>query len=237
VSQAVLRGTRIELADRGCVALYSLPRGVGEFCAPSVGNPALWPGRRPSGGDEDLASQYREIHREQAYFPAEQPPPFADPRVPAAHAHPGRAGDHRCSPRQGSQAPVCLTCVLPASARLTGSDDFRLVTRKGRRAGRPRLVVHVITAEEVARAGVAASASTRIGFVVSKTVGNSVVRHRVTRRLRHLFRDRLGTVPPGCALVVRALPPAAEATSAELGKDIDSALRRLRLAVGDGGVQ
>jgi ribonuclease P protein component len=102
--------------------------------------------------------------------------------------------------------------------------------------GRPRLVVHVITAEEIARLGVAASAGTRVGFVVSKAVGNSVVRHRVTRRLRHLFRDRLGTVSPSCALVVRALPSAAEATSAELGKDIDSALRKLRITV-DGGAQ
>jgi ribonuclease P protein component len=97
--------------------------------------------------------------------------------------------------------------------------------------GRPRLVVHVITAEDVA----VPPDHTRVGFVVSKAVGNSVVRHRVTRRLRHLFRDRLGTVRPGCTLVVRALPSAAEATSAELGKDIDSALRRLRLAVGDNG--
>jgi ribonuclease P protein component len=31
------------------------------------------------------------------------------------------------------------------------------------------------------------------------------------------------------ALVVRALPPAAEASSAELGADLDSALRRLGL--------
>ena len=101
--------------------------------------------------------------------------------------------------------------------------------------GRPRLVVHAITAEEVARLGVDASADTRVGFVVSRAVGNSVVRHRVARRLRHLFRDRVGTVVPGCSLVVRALPPAAEAASADLGKDIDSALRRLRLAVGDNG--
>jgi ribonuclease P protein component len=125
--------------------------------------------------------------------------------------------------------------VLPASARLTGSDDFRLVTRKGRRAGRPRLVVHAITADEVARFGVAAVATTRVGFVVSKAVGNSVVRHRVTRRLRHLLKDRLGTVVPGCTLVVRALPSAADAASADLGNDIDAALRRLRLAVGDNG--
>lgn len=81
----------------------------------------------------------------------------------------------------------------------------------------------------------AASVDTRVGFVVSKAVGNSVVRHRVTRRLRHLVRERLGTVVPGCTLVVRALPPAAEAASAELGNDIDSALRKLRIAVGDSG--
>jgi ribonuclease P protein component len=101
--------------------------------------------------------------------------------------------------------------------------------------GRPRLVVHAITAEEIAGLGVAEPSATRVGFVVSKAVGNSVVRHRVARRLRHLLRDRLGTVRPGCTLVVRALPPAAEAASAELGKDIDSALRRLRLAIGDDG--
>ena len=105
--------------------------------------------------------------------------------------------------------------------------------------------MHAITAEEVAGFGVGTVDSTglvdlvdvdrapRIGFVVSKAVGNSVVRHRVSRRLRHLFRDRLGTVRPGCTLVVRALPPAAKAGSAELGSDIDSALRRLRLGRSD----
>jgi ribonuclease P protein component len=66
-----------------------------------------------------------------------------------------------------------------------------------------------------------------VGFVVSKAVGNSVVRHRVARRLRHLMRDRLGTLPAGCSLVVRALPAAAASTSAELGTDLDGALRRL----------
>jgi ribonuclease P protein component len=72
--------------------------------------------------------------------------------------------------------------------------------------------------------------SARVGFVVSKAVGNSVVRHRVTRRLRHLMADRIGTLPPGCALVVRALPAAAGASSSELGADLDGALRRLKLS-------
>ncbi|MBP2475527.1 ribonuclease P protein component [Crossiella equi] len=64
---------------------------------------------------------------------------------------------------------------------------------------------------------------------MSKAVGNSVVRHRVSRRLRHLVRDRLDRLPPGSALVVRALPASADATSAQLGGDLDSALRKLGL--------
>ncbi len=65
-----------------------------------------------------------------------------------------------------------------------------------------------------------------MGFVVSKAVGNAVVRHRVARQLRHLMRDRLDRFTGGTRIVVRALPPAASATSGELGKDIDSALRK-----------
>jgi ribonuclease P protein component len=40
---------------------------------------------------------------------------------------------------------------------------------------------------------------------------------------------RWGTVPHGFALVVRALPLAAEATSAQLGADLDSVFARLKL--------
>lgn len=67
---------------------------------------------------------------------------------------------------------------------------------------------------------------TRVGFVVSKAVGNAVVRHRVARRLRHVMRARLAVLPAGTLVVVRALPRAASATSDELAKDVDSALRK-----------
>jgi ribonuclease P protein component len=122
--------------------------------------------------------------------------------------------------------------VLPAAARLTRSEDFRQVTRNGRRAGGPRIVVHAVTVPP--RELVQTMAGPRVGFVVSRAVGNSVVRHRVARRLRHVLRDRLGTLPAGTSLIVRALPSAAGASSAEFGQDVDAALRRLRLT-GDGG--
>jgi ribonuclease P protein component len=59
---------------------------------------------------------------------------------------------------------------------------------------------------------------------VSKAVGGSVVRHAVTRRLRHLTAPRLEALPAGASVVVRALPPAAQASSAELAVDLDGAL-------------
>jgi ribonuclease P protein component len=130
--------------------------------------------------------------------------------------------------------------VLPATARLTRSDDFRLVTRQGRRTGGQRIVVHALIPPDPAPDMVQTNTGPRVGFVVSKAVGNSVVRHRVVRRLRHVVRDRLGTLPAGSSLIVRALPSAAAASSAELRQDFDVALRRLRLgrehdANSDGG--
>ncbi|HEX5114774.1 MAG TPA: ribonuclease P protein component [Pseudonocardiaceae bacterium] len=124
--------------------------------------------------------------------------------------------------------------MLPAAARLTSSREFGTVVRRGRRAGRPRLVLHALNVRtpEMSTPTRVGQPTARVGFVVSKAVGNSVVRHRVTRRLRHLMADRLGTLPAGCTLVVRALPASAEASSGELGADLDGALSRLKLAMG-----
>lgn len=62
------------------------------------------------------------------------------------------------------------------------------------------------------------------GFAVSRAVGTAVVRNRVKRRLRHLVASRLDRLPAGTCLVVRALPAAADASSAELESDLDAAL-------------
>jgi ribonuclease P protein component len=110
--------------------------------------------------------------------------------------------------------------VLPAPARLRRRDDFTLAVRRGRRAGRGTLVAHFL-------ASAAPELPARAGFVVGRAVGNSVVRHRTVRRLRHLVAARLDRLPAGSILVVRALPPAAAADSAALGRDLDAALSRL----------
>jgi ribonuclease P protein component len=60
-----------------------------------------------------------------------------------------------------------------------------------------------------------------IGFVVSKAVGSAVDRNKVRRRLRHLARGYLGSLPGGSLLIVRAAPRAAGACQADLAADLD----------------
>jgi ribonuclease P protein component len=63
--------------------------------------------------------------------------------------------------------------------------------------------------------------------VVGKAVGNSVVRHRVTRRLRAVVAAELHRLPASADLVVRARPEAAAAESSALREDLVAGLDRL----------
>lgn len=65
--------------------------------------------------------------------------------------------------------------------------------------------------------------STRVGFVVSKQVGNAVHRNRVKRRLRHLVL--VSPTPFMADVVVRALPQASSEPE-RLADDFASAWRR-----------
>jgi ribonuclease P protein component len=127
--------------------------------------------------------------------------------------------------------------VLPSENRLRRRQDFATAVKRGRRAGRPLLVVH-LHREGAPEGGADRNSdshphvaeglpSARAGFVVSKAVGSAVVRNLVKRRLRHLVRERLPRLPAGSLIVVRALPPAGSATYLDLEHDLDAALRRL----------
>lgn len=109
--------------------------------------------------------------------------------------------------------------MLPAPHRLRDGSAFGQAVRRGRRAGGRVVVLHLLTFGSPAPA--------QVGLVVSKAVGNAVQRNRVKRRLRHLLRDRIGRLPTGSRLVVRALPEAAAASYAGLGRELDRGLSRL----------
>ncbi len=211
---------------RTSTEIHASPRvcAVGGRCLPKFG--AGHP-RRSGHPHRDNIGEFRE----QAYVPAEQPPPSQGARFPPAHAHPRRPRHPFLAPPQGAQgtgsltpahdeptSPACV--VLPRSARLTRGEGFRSAVRAGRRAGSRSLVVHWHAAED-------SPAPVQIGFVVSKAVGNAVARNLVKRRLRNLTREHLTELPGRGVLVVRALPAAAETSYADLGRDLSRGLDRV----------
>lgn len=107
--------------------------------------------------------------------------------------------------------------MLSAANRMRAAADFAHTTRRGTKVTRGCVVVYVDSADDLSEP--------RVGLVVSKAVGNSVIRHRVSRRIRGSMRPLLTTLPTGTRVVVRALP--GSATDAGLTEHV-------RVAVADG---
>lgn len=152
----------------------------------------------------------------EAHVPAESTSAREEPWFPGPNANPRWPLNFGRTAWQGSHPTFCLT-MLPAHHRLRASRDFVHVLRAGRRGSSATVVVHALRQSD-------AKTQPRIGFAVSRAVGNSVVRHRVARRLRALIGPHLERLPPGTSIVVRALPKAAAATNDELSADLEQAL-------------
>lgn len=69
----------------------------------------------------------------------------------------------------------------------------------------------------------------RFGLIVSKAVGPAVVRHRVARRIRHVCAELRPSVVCDADVVIRALPGAGTASSAELADQVRGGLAKLDL--------
>lgn len=110
--------------------------------------------------------------------------------------------------------------MLPPTARMRRKAEFAAAIRGGRRFGRPLLVGHLAVRPD-------ADEPPKVGFVVSRAVGQAVVRNRVRRRLRHLAAGYLHSLPGGSLLVLRANPQAATARQADLAAEVDVVVRAL----------
>lgn len=103
--------------------------------------------------------------------------------------------------------------------RLRRREDFLRVQNGGRRFRRPLVTVLVAGSPE---------ARSRVGFTVSRKVGNAVVRNRVRRRLREIVRLSSSLIAARTDYVVIATAAAATAEFAPLQRDLLSALEQAR---------
>ena len=99
--------------------------------------------------------------------------------------------------------------------RLTHSADFARVREQGRSWAHPLLVLS---------AGRNELGCTLFGFIVSRRVGNAVVRNRVRRRLREVVRRHQGDFASGWDVVLVARAPIVRADFAEIERALQQLL-------------
>ena len=95
--------------------------------------------------------------------------------------------------------------------------DFNRITKTGVRINSENLVIY---------AALAGSDQPQIGFIVNKSVGGSVTRHLVTRKLRHNFAAHIKSLPSKSMLVVRVLKQQADYTN-EVSVSIEKTIAKL----------
>jgi ribonuclease P protein component len=91
--------------------------------------------------------------------------------------------------------------VLPNSARIKSSSDFARITKSGKRFSTNSLVGYLLIDKLIDKSSIQPA---RLGLIVGRSVGNSVVRNRTSRQIRHAAKTSLPSLPNGSLLVIRA---------------------------------
>lgn len=103
---------------------------------------------------------------------------------------------------------------------LKKNKEFHFVYRAGKSAGSSSIVLVYAKSRHQ---------SIRVGFSVSKKVGNAVTRNKVKRRMRDAFFRQLSEIKPGYSLVFVAKPALATQSFEQLYKNMRHTLIRANL--------
>ncbi len=112
--------------------------------------------------------------------------------------------------------------MSPKPGRLTRRAEFLRVAGKGRKAVAPGLVLQALKRND--------NRPTRLGFTVTKKVGNAVIRNRIRRRLKEAARLELRELPvEGTDLVLIGREATRERDFAALRQDLRRAMTKTGL--------
>ncbi|HYE83105.1 MAG TPA: ribonuclease P protein component [Clostridia bacterium] len=104
--------------------------------------------------------------------------------------------------------------------KLKKNNEFKKVYNEGRYYVEKYVVMYIFMNN---------SALNRVGFSVSKKVGNSVVRNRVKRLMKEVYRQFAGRIKLGYDIVFTARAGSGTAGFSEIEKNIKSIMKKAKL--------
>jgi len=99
----------------------------------------------------------------------------------------------------------------PRGDRLKGRDSFKRLMREGKSVEDALLVIRYLPLNENAT-------SRRVGVTVSRNCGKAVIRNRLRRRLREIYRRRRDSLPPAGEFLLIAKSEAIDAPFPDLDR-------------------
>lgn len=99
---------------------------------------------------------------------------------------------------------------------LKKNKDFNYCYRKGKRISTPLFTMYFVSSRY----------NKRVGFSVSKKVGNAVTRNKIRRRLKEAFRVYIPELNKNCSIIFVAKPEIVNCSFAKLSCGIEKSLKK-----------
>jgi ribonuclease P protein component len=109
---------------------------------------------------------------------------------------------------------------MTTQLKLKKNYEFKKVYNEGRYYVEKYVVMYMVMNN---------SASNRVGFSVSKKVGNSVVRNKVKRLMKEVFRHNAVNIKLGYDMVFTARVGSGSAAYSDIEKNITSIIKKAKL--------
>ncbi|TAM84816.1 MAG: ribonuclease P protein component [Acidobacteria bacterium] len=134
--------------------------------------------------------------------------------MPRSNANTGRAPDIKAAPPEGAPSPDSVnpdSAAFPKQYRLLRRLEFQRVYEQGRRRSASLCTIFYRPN---------GLAQTRLGITVPRRLGTAVLRNRIKRRVREIFRLHRQELPAGWDIVLNPRPAAARVAYPVLEREL-----------------